>query len=64
MINKNKMVSVDELIESVWEEDKNQIISNKLSVHIRSLRQKIGKDMIVNQRDFGYMLTDRVPCES
>lgn len=63
MINKNKMVSVDELIESVWEEDKNQIISNKLSVHIRSLRQKIGKDMIVNQRDFGYMLSDKIPAE-
>lgn len=63
MLNKNKMVSVEELIESVWEEDRNQIMSNKLSVHIRSLRQKIGKDMIVNQRDFGYMLTDNIFSE-
>lgn len=63
MINKNKMVSIEELAESVWGEDKNQIMSNKLSVHIRSLRQKIGKDMIVNRRDFGYMLTDQVSCE-
>ena len=62
ILNKNKMIPIDELVESVWGEDKNQVISNKLSVHIRSLRQKIGKDMIVNQRDFGYMLTDCIAC--
>ncbi|MCK5460708.1 response regulator transcription factor [Candidatus Gracilibacteria bacterium] len=56
MLNKNKLVPVDSLIKSVWKEESIRVVSNKLSVHVRALRKKLGKELIVNQRDFGYMI--------
>lgn len=58
MLNKNKLVPVESLIETAWKDEQVHAVSNKLSVHVRALRKKLGKDLIVNQRDFGYMIVD------
>lgn len=64
VMHKNSFITTKELCRAVWGET--EIMSNKLSVHMRSLRRKIedaddsNKDLIKNRRDFGYMITDQI----
>jgi DNA-binding response OmpR family regulator len=63
MMHKNSFITTKELCRAVWGDT--EIMSNKLSVHMRSLRGKIegadeaNKDLIKNRRDYGYMITDQ-----
>ena len=53
MLNKGKIISVNELIESVWESDVD-IYSNAIKVHINSIRKKLPDDTIINAKGQGY----------
>jgi len=60
---KNKVVTIEDLMEAAWGEGGDGVLSNKLNVHMRSLRQKVDtgsqKALIKTVRGFGYRLPDR-----
>jgi len=53
MLNKGKIISVNELTESVWESDVD-MYSNAIKVHINSIRKKLLDDIIKNAKGQGY----------
>jgi len=53
MLNKGKVINVNELIESVWESDVD-MFSNAFKVHINSIRKKLPGDIIKNAKGQGY----------
>jgi len=53
MINKGKVISVNELTESVWESDAD-MYSNAVKVHINAMRKKLPVDIIKNAKGQGY----------
>jgi len=59
---KNKVVATSALITAAWGEGDNDVLSNKLNVHVRSLRKKVDdpfpKALIQTVRGFGYKLCD------
>lgn len=62
MINKNRAISAEELMEHVWHSD-NDMFSNAVKVHISTLRKKIGlvcsDEVISNIRGAGYIIHER-----
>lgn len=60
---KNKVVSIEDLMEAAWGEGGEGVLSNKLNVHMRSLRKKVDisteKGLIKTVRGFGYKISDR-----
>ncbi len=60
---KNKVVSIEDLMTAAWGEGAEGVVSNKLNVHMRSLRQKVDTEnepaLIKTVRGFGYKITDR-----
>ncbi|MFJ7698398.1 MULTISPECIES: response regulator transcription factor [Lysinibacillus] len=62
MLQQNKVISSEELIEHVWDSDAD-LFSNSLKFHIHSLRKKIAdvlgeKEVIHTVRGQGYMITE------
>lgn len=62
MINKNQIISSEQLIEHVWESDVD-LFTNPLKFQIHSLKKKLAPhhedmDILKNIRGQGYMLTD------
>lgn len=59
---KNKVVPTSELIKAAWGEGDNDVLSNKLNVHVRSLRKKVDDPfdcpLVKTVRGFGYKLAD------
>lgn len=59
---KNKVVATADLITAAWGEGNNDVLSNKLNVHVRSLRKKVDdpfdKALVQTVRGFGYKLCD------
>lgn len=53
LINKEKVISAEELIEHIWESDTDSF-SNSFKVHINSLRKKLPENFIKNLRGQGY----------
>ena len=53
MINKGKVISVNELTESVWESEAD-MYSNAVKVHINAMRKKLPDDIIKNAKGQGY----------
>jgi len=53
MLNKGKIISVTELVESVWESDAD-MYSNAIKVHINSMRKKMPDNIIKNAKGQGY----------
>lgn len=53
MLNKGKVIGVNELIESVWESDID-MYSNAIKVHINSMRKKLPDNIIKNAKGQGY----------
>jgi len=53
MINKGKVISVNELTESVWESDAD-MYTNAIKVHINAMRKKLPDDIIKNAKGQGY----------
>lgn len=62
IINKGKVISPEELIEHIWDSDRD-MFSNAIKVHISTLRKKLGnyceKEIILNRRGIGYIIKDR-----
>ena len=62
IVNKNRAVSAEELIEHIWHSDSN-MFSNSIKVHMSALRKKLSKysqdNIIVNIRGAGYMVEDK-----
>lgn len=62
MRKKSKVVSASELVAAAWGEVDNEVLSNKLNVHVRSLRQKVDDPfdttLIHTVRGFGYKLSE------
>ncbi len=61
-LNKNKVVSAEELVEHVWDSNVD-LFSNSFKVHIFSLKKKMaelndGVDIIKNTRGVGYFLME------
>jgi DNA-binding response OmpR family regulator len=60
MQNKNKVISRSVILEKVWDSHGDDLYSNTIDVHIRSLRKKIdsfiGSPLIVTVRGAGYKL--------
>jgi len=60
---KNKVVRTPDLMLAAWGDELGLSSSNKLNVHMRSLRQKMdagfGKPLVKTVRGFGYKITDR-----
>lgn len=58
---KNKLVTTADLMEAAWGDPSHEIISNKLNVHIRSLRTKVDAPfktaLIKTVRGFGYKIS-------
>ena len=61
MRKKNKLVSTADLMQSAWGETGQDMVSNKLNVHVRSLRTKVDtpfpKPLIKTVRGFGYKIS-------
>ncbi len=61
MINKNRVVSKEELLDHIWE-DGICSMSNTLEVHVRSIRKKIDEKLklsfIRTVKGFGYVIKD------
>ena len=62
MLNKNKVISAEMLIEHVWDSDVD-LFSNSLKYHIHSLKKKISNvsndiEIIKNIRNQGYIMED------
>lgn len=55
LLNKNRVLSVETILEHVWEIGLNAV-SNTVSVHIRSIRAKLGSDLIKTRHGFGYVI--------
>lgn len=59
---KNKIMSTEDMIKSIWGESASKVSSNKLNVHIRMLRQKVDEPfddkLIKTVRGFGYVISD------
>lgn len=55
VLNKNKVLSKDEIINNVWEFD-SDVLPNTVEVYIKYLRNKFGKNLIKTVRGFGYKL--------
>ena len=53
MMNKGRVVSGEELIESVWESDAD-IFTNAFKVHINAMRKKLPEGFIKNTKGQGY----------
>ena len=53
MLNKGKVITVTELIESVWESD-TDAFSNAFKVHINSIRKKLPDGSVKNAKGQGY----------
>ncbi|MCL2159956.1 MAG: response regulator transcription factor [Oscillospiraceae bacterium] len=51
--NKGRVVSINELVESVWESDAD-MFSNAFKVHIASIRKKLPDKIIKNAKGQGY----------
>jgi DNA-binding response OmpR family regulator len=60
---KNKVVHTKDLMLAAWGDELGVSVSNKLNVHMRSLRQKMDtpfdKALVKTVRGFGYKITDR-----
>lgn len=60
---KNKVVRTQDLMLAAWSDDSGVSASNKLNVHMRSLRKKMDtpfeKRLVKTVRGFGYKITDR-----
>ena len=61
MFNKNKVISAEQIIEHVWDSDRD-MFSNSFKFHMSSLRKKIAEkgkaDLIKTYRGQGYMIND------
>lgn len=59
--NKNRVTSIEQLVQSAWGEVVVSDYVNKLNVHIRALRKKVDKPfeqkLIHTVRGFGYQLS-------
>ncbi|MEO1771312.1 response regulator transcription factor [Candidatus Enterococcus ferrettii] len=55
MKNPKQILSVDQLLEQIWDTKGDYIDSNIVSVNISRLRQKIGKEKIKTVRGVGYL---------
>jgi len=53
MMNKGRIISGEELIETVWESDAD-IFTNAFKVHINAIRKKLPEDFIKNAKGQGY----------
>ena len=53
LLHKGKVVSGEELIETVWESDAD-IFTNAFKVHINAMRKKLPEDLIKNIKGQGY----------
>ena len=63
-VNKNKIVSAEELIEHIWDSE-TDLFSNSFKVHINSLKNKLSeytgnRELIKNTRGLGYTLNEGV----
>jgi DNA-binding response OmpR family regulator len=62
MMNKDKVISAEELIEHVWD-SQTDLFSNTFKVHINSLKKKLGahlgdQEIVKNVRGLGYFLVE------
>ena len=67
-MNKNKIVSAEELIEHIWDSEAD-LFSNSFKVHINSLKKKLsgytgGRELIKNARGLGYTLVKEYSNET
>jgi len=67
-MNKDKMVSAEELIEHVWNNEAD-LFSNSFKVHINSLKKKLseytgGRELIKNTRGLGYRISKEYANEN
>ncbi len=53
IINRGRIVSIDELYEHIWDSD-NEFTSNSIKVHLNRLRNKTSYNLIHNKRGEGY----------
>ena len=51
---KGRVITRNHILESVWDEKENYVEDNTLSVTIRRLKNKIGKEYIQTKRNVGY----------
>lgn len=61
-MNKNRIVSAEELIEHIWDSEAD-MFSNSFKVHINSLKKKLSeyigeKELIKNTRGYGYSISE------
>ncbi|MCL2054885.1 MAG: response regulator transcription factor [Oscillospiraceae bacterium] len=52
MLNKGRVIGINELIESIWEDA--DMFSNSIKVHINSMRKKLPDGIIKNAKGQGY----------
>lgn len=56
VLNPNRLISKDLIIEKIYDWENQDIESNTIEVHIASLRKKIGKEIISTIRGVGYRI--------
>ena len=58
LLNANEVVSLDRLIDALWENDPPENAQNALQVHVFGLRKLIGRERLETVRGAGYRLRD------
>ena len=58
MMNKNKTVRRNTIIEKIWDWTGNDIEDNTVTVYLKRIREKLGVDIIKTVKGIGYRIDD------
>lgn len=58
VLNKNKVVTRDNIIQKIWDLTGNDVNDNTVTVYMKRIRQKLGADIIVTIKGIGYRLDE------
>ena len=57
--NINKVVTRDQIIESIWEWTGNDVNDNTVTVYMKRIREKIDSDIIITLKGIGYRIDEK-----
>lgn len=58
VLNLNKVVTRDDIIDKIWDWTGNDVNSNTVTVYMKRIRQKLGTDVIITIKGIGYRIDE------
>ena len=59
MMNLNKVITRDEIIERIWDWTGNDVNNNTVTVYMKRIREKLDSDIIVTIKGIGYRIDEK-----